>query len=81
MHLTCVRRGKVLALELLKMMLDNSGPIFRRSEKFLGAMRQYLCLSLLKNNSSNILPALQLTTAIFLLLLQRFRSVLKAEVR
>ncbi len=50
--------GKVLALELLKILLENSGPTFRRGERFLTAIRQYLCLSLLKNNGSP-LPAAQ----------------------
>ncbi len=33
-------RGKVLALELLKIVLENSGPTFRHSEKFISAIRQ-----------------------------------------
>ena len=46
-------RGKVLALELLKVLLENSGPVFRTGDKFLSAIRQYLCLSLLKNCASS----------------------------
>ena len=44
------------------------------------AIRQYLCLSLLKNSASSIPAALQLSASIFLSLLQKFRSALKAEV-
>lgn len=44
------------------------------------AIRQYLCLSLLKNSASSIPAALQLSASIFLSLLQKFRSGLKAEV-
>lgn len=73
-------RGKVLALELIKILLENSGPIFRRSEKFIGALKDYLCLSLLKNCSSSIQEALSLTCSIFLTLLSKFRQVLKAEI-
>ncbi|KAI8465270.1 MAG: hypothetical protein J3K34DRAFT_525495 [Monoraphidium minutum] len=73
-------RGKLLALELLKVLLENSGPTFRSSEKFTAAIRQYLCLSLLKNSASSIPAALQLSASIFLSLLQRFRAALKAEV-
>jgi brefeldin A-inhibited guanine nucleotide-exchange protein len=69
-----------LALELLKVLLENSGPTFRSSERFTAAIRQYLCLSLLKNSASSIPAALQLSASIFLSLLQRFRQVLKAEV-
>lgn len=47
-------RGKVLALELVKVLLENSGPVFKSSERFMGAIRQYLCLSLLKNCASPI---------------------------
>ena len=42
----------MLALELLKVLLENSGPAFRGSDKFTGAIKQYLCLSLLKNAAS-----------------------------
>eukprot|EP00798_Chlamydomonas_sp_ICE-L_P027640 gene27640-7278_t len=73
-------RGKVIALELLLVVLGNSGPTFRSSEKFLGAMRQYLCLSLLKNSASSIPQATQLTCSIFLSLLTKFRTSLKVEV-
>ena len=44
------------------------------------AIRQYLCLSLLKNSASSIPAALQLSASIYLSLLQKFRSALKAEV-
>ena len=47
-------RGKVLALELLKILLENSGPSFRHSDKFITAIRQYLCVSLLKNIASSV---------------------------
>ncbi len=75
-----VHRGKVLALELLKVLLENSGPTFRRSETFIAAIRQYLCLSLLKNNASSVPAALQLSCSILLSLLSKFRTHLKAEV-
>ena len=41
--------AQVLALQLLKILLENSGPIFRNSDRFVAAIKQYLCLSLLKN--------------------------------
>ncbi|GIL58908.1 hypothetical protein Vafri_13917, partial [Volvox africanus] len=73
-------RGKVLALELVKVLLENSGPVFRRQDKFLAAIRQYLCLSLLKNSSSPLPAAQTLSVSIFMSLLTRFRTSLKAEV-
>jgi len=73
-------RGKVLALELLKILLDNSGPIFMTSDRFISAIKQYLCLSLLKNAASNIPQVQRLCASIFLVLLLNFRKYLKAEV-
>ena len=71
---------KVLALELLKILLENSGRVFRTSDKFVSAIKQYLCLSLLKNCSSNINQAVSLSCSIFLTLMFKFRSSLKAEI-
>eukprot|EP00252_Welwitschia_mirabilis_P000957 TRINITY_DN10944_c0_g1_i1.p1 TRINITY_DN10944_c0_g1~~TRINITY_DN10944_c0_g1_i1.p1 ORF type:complete len:1770 (+),score=306.81 TRINITY_DN10944_c0_g1_i1:196-5505(+) len=73
-------RGKVLALELLKILLENAGSIFRTSERFLGAIKQYLCLSLLKNSASPHLNIFQLSCSIFMSLVSRFRAGLKAEI-
>ncbi|KAI3719383.1 hypothetical protein L6452_20280 [Arctium lappa] len=73
-------RGKIVALELLKILLENAGAIFRTSERFLGAIKQYLCLSLLKNSASTLLIVFQLSCSIFISLLSRFRAGLKAEI-
>lgn len=73
-------RGKVLALELVKLLLENSGPGFRGSDRFVGAVRQYLCLALLKNCAGGVPAAQRLCASIFLTLLTRFRGALKAEV-
>ena len=74
------RRRQVLALELLKILLENSGPVFATSEKFAAAIKQYLCLSLLKNCASAISQALRLSCSIFLTLISKFRQSLKAEI-
>lgn len=73
-------RGKVVALELLKILLENAGEVFRKSDRFLGAIKQYLCLSLLKNSASSIMNIFQLSCSIFMSLVSRFRSGLKAEI-
>ncbi|KAK1418745.1 hypothetical protein QVD17_27891 [Tagetes erecta] len=73
-------RGKLLALELLKILLENAGPVFRTSERFLGAIKQYLCLSLLKNSASTLMIIFQLSCSIFISLVSRFRAGLKAEI-
>ncbi|KAF3790233.1 Brefeldin A-inhibited guanine nucleotide-exchange protein 2 [Nymphaea thermarum] len=73
-------RGKIVALELLKILLENAGAIFRTSERFLGAIRQYLCLSLLRNSASTLMIVFQLSCSIFISLVSRFRAGLKAEI-
>ncbi|KFK35285.1 hypothetical protein AALP_AA5G264900 [Arabis alpina] len=73
-------RGKILALELLKILLENAGAVFRTSERFLGAIKQYLCLSLLKNSASTLMIIFQLSCSIFISLVARFRAGLKAEI-
>ncbi|KAI3701044.1 hypothetical protein L2E82_45687 [Cichorium intybus] len=73
-------RGKIVALELLKILLENAGAVFRTSERFLGAIRQYLCLSLLKNSASTLMIIFQLSCSIFISLVSRFRPGLKAEI-
>ncbi|PKA60061.1 Brefeldin A-inhibited guanine nucleotide-exchange protein 2 [Apostasia shenzhenica] len=73
-------RGKILALELLKILLENAGAVFRTSERFLGAIKQYLCLSLLKNSASTLMIIYQLSCSIFMSLVSRFRPGLKAEI-
>jgi hypothetical protein len=70
----------VLALELLKVLLENSGEVFQSSERFIAAIKQYLCFSLLKNGASPIAAAQVLSCSIFYTLLMKFRFALKAEV-
>lgn len=70
----------MLALELLKVLLENSGPLFRTGDRFVSAIKQYLCLSLLKNCQSAVPAALRLCCSIFLTLMAKFRKSLKAEV-
>ncbi|KAL0913421.1 hypothetical protein M5K25_016882 [Dendrobium thyrsiflorum] len=73
-------KGKIVALELLKILLENAGAIFRTTERFLGAIKQYLCLSLLKNSASPLMIVFQLSCSIFMSLISRFRPGLKAEI-
>ncbi len=71
---------QVLALELLKILLENSGPQFQTTERFVSAIKQYLCLSLLKNCQGAVPAALRLCCSIFLTLMAKFRKNLKAEI-
>jgi brefeldin A-inhibited guanine nucleotide-exchange protein len=71
---------QVLALELLKILLENSGEVFRTSQKFTSAIVQYLTLSLLKNCNSTIPQAFALSCSIFMTLMAKFRHSLKADI-
>ncbi|KAL2926746.1 Brefeldin A-inhibited guanine nucleotide-exchange protein 1 [Bienertia sinuspersici] len=73
-------RGKILSLELLKVIMDNSGPVWRSNESFLNIIKQFLCLSLLKNSALSVMTIFQLLCSIFMSLLSKFRSGLKAEI-
>ncbi|XP_059654108.1 brefeldin A-inhibited guanine nucleotide-exchange protein 1 isoform X1 [Cornus florida] len=73
-------RGKILSLELLKVIMDNGGPIWRTNERFLNSIKQYLCLSLLKNSAVSVMTIFQLLCSIFKRLLSKFRSGLKSEI-
>lgn len=48
--------------------------------RFLNAIKQYLCLSLLKNSALSAMAIFQLQCSIFMNLLSKFRSGLKKEI-
>ncbi|GER55212.1 guanine nucleotide exchange family protein [Striga asiatica] len=73
-------RGKTLSLELLNVIMGNAGPIWHSNERFLNAVKQYLCLSLLKNSALSVMTVFQLLCSIFWHLLSKFRSGLKSEI-
>jgi brefeldin A-inhibited guanine nucleotide-exchange protein len=73
-------RSKLLSLQLLYAIILKSGSGFRSGEKFIWAIRQYLCLSLLKNGVSTIPSILQLSLDIFVTLIKFFKEHLKSEI-
>ncbi|GMJ06760.1 BIG1 [Hibiscus trionum] len=73
-------RGKILSLELLKVIMDNGGSIWRSNERFLYAVKQFLCLSLLKNSALSVMSIFELQCSVFMSLLTKYRSGLKAEI-
>jgi brefeldin A-inhibited guanine nucleotide-exchange protein len=75
-----VVRGKTLSLELLKILLENAGPVFCTSPRFIEATKEYLCDAVVTNAAPSIPVCYQLACSIFLTLLTRFRKSLKAEV-
>lgn len=55
----------VPAQEMLLSIVDNSGPGFRSSEKFILAVRHYLCDALLLNSTSSNRTVMKLSLKIF----------------
>ncbi|RWS13810.1 brefeldin A-inhibited guanine nucleotide-exchange protein 1-like isoform X6 [Dinothrombium tinctorium] len=73
-------RSKILSLQLILSILQNSGPIFQSSDLFAIAIKQHLCVALSKNGVSNIPEIFELSLAIFLALLQNFKTHLKMQI-
>lgn len=73
-------QSKLLSLELVLSIINNAGPSFRRGERFIHAIRQYLCQSLLQNCTSNYTQIVGLSLQVFLVLLASFKRHLKAEL-
>jgi Sec7-like guanine-nucleotide exchange factor len=71
---------RILSLELILNLLQNCGPAFRTGEKFVYAVRSYLCVSLLSNCTSQVAQVTGLALQIFVALLQYFKQHLKGEV-
>lgn len=72
--------SKILSLELLQMVLEYSGPAFCTGEKFIYAVQNYLCVSLLKNCMSTNTKVAYFSQKIFLNLVYKFKSHLKSEI-
>jgi brefeldin A-inhibited guanine nucleotide-exchange protein len=76
--------SKILALELLLYVLRNTefsrGFIQRSGPQFHAAIRNYLCVSLLKNCTSGNTQVVHLSLHIFVPLVRSFRTVLKNEI-
>ena len=54
--------------------------LFRSNEMFISAVKQYLCVALSKNGVSNVCEVFELSLAIFLSLLMKFKTHLKSQV-
>lgn len=73
-------QSKVLSLELLLSILENAGPCFRASDKFVYLVRNHLCTSLLKNATSSNTAIVGLSLRIFVAMTAHFKDSLKAEL-
>ena len=59
---------KILSLELILCVFEHCGPAFRDGEKFIYAVQNFLCVSLLKNCVSSNTTVAHLSLQVFLLL-------------
>ena len=73
-------QSKILSLELLLAMLRQAGSRFRTDPSVVAAIRQHLCLSLLRNGVSTAPLVLNASLKVFVALMAKFRSVLKDEI-
>ena len=73
-------RSKILSLQLILSVVQNAGPVFRSNEMFISAVKQYLCVALSKNGVSNVCEVVELSLAIFLSLLMKFKTHLKSQI-
>lgn len=74
-------RSRMQALLLIKLALDQAGPIFHGGEKFAYAIKQYLCLSLFRNClQSPFATVFETCMEIFACLVERFADHLKTEL-
>jgi brefeldin A-inhibited guanine nucleotide-exchange protein len=73
-------RSKILALELLLVIMQNAGPAFQSHESFVSGVKQYLCPSLLRNGVSAVPAVFELALALYLCLLAGFKTHLKLQL-
>lgn len=73
-------RSKILSLSLLLNIVENAGPVFKSSDLFIAAIKQYLCVAVTKNGVSNIIEVFELALSIFLVLLRDFKTHLKMQI-
>jgi len=74
-------KSKILSLELVLAILQNAGPVFKNTHRFINtAFKRYLCPSIGTNGISPLPRVFQLTLSIFLLLISDFKTYLKDEI-
>lgn len=73
-------QNKLLSLDLVLHILQQSGPAFKTGDKFIYAIRNYLCVSLLGNCTSQVAEVTGLGLHIFVLLMGNFKDHLKNEL-
>ena len=73
-------RSKILSMQLILGLLQNGGPVFCTDELFVSAIKTYLCVALSQNGVSNISEVFELSLALFISLLTKYRLNLKPQI-
>ncbi|RHY57297.1 hypothetical protein DYB38_009230, partial [Aphanomyces astaci] len=71
-------QSKLVSLDLLLSILNGGGPTFR--DRFVTLIKQYLCVSLLQNCTSNYTQIVELSLRVFVVLIAQFKAHLKSEM-
>ncbi len=73
-------RSKILSLQLLLGILQNGGPALRSEEMFVSAIKTHLCVALSQNGVSSISEVFELSLALFVELLTKYKRCLKSQI-
>ena len=73
-------RSKILSLQLLLGILQNGGHALTGSEIFVQAIKTFLCVALSQNGVSPISEVFELSLALFMELLTKYKRCLKSQI-
>ncbi|KAF0720674.1 Aste57867_99 [Aphanomyces stellatus] len=73
-------QSKMISLDLLLSIVNQAGNTFHTNERFLVAMRTYLCVSLLQNCTSIYTQVVELSLRVFVVLITHYKAHLKGEM-
>ncbi|TPX34634.1 hypothetical protein SmJEL517_g02669 [Synchytrium microbalum] len=73
-------KTRILALELIMSVMNNSGPIIQSDELYVSLIRQSLCLSISRNAIATNPMLFELSLSIFLMLVRMYRAKIKLEI-
>lgn len=73
-------RSKILSLQLLLGILQNGGDALSTHELFVSAIKSYLCVALSQNGVSPISEVFELSIALFIELLTKYKRSLKSQI-
>ena len=73
-------RSKILSLQLLLGILQNGGEALSTNEIFVSAIKTFLCVALSQNGVSPISEVFELSIALFIELLTKYKRCLKSQI-